>query len=168
MDLAEIERHVEAAAQLLKAASNPQRLLILCHLSQGERSVGELELLVGMRQAHLSQQLARLRQEALVRTRRDSRTIFYSLASGEAQRLIGLLYELYCSGGGAPADRPRAVRAAGGAVPQRPRPAAPAERIRAARTAPPRTADRGPRSTRGAAAPARQPAKTAGARRTTK
>lgn len=86
----------EQASRFLKTLSNPNRLLILCILSQGERSVGELEELLKIRQPTLSQQLAILRDEALVETRRDGKQIFYKLASDETERVIGLLYELYC------------------------------------------------------------------------
>ena len=97
MNPKKLERQAHAAASLLKAASNPRRLLILCHLTDGEKSVGELEQRLAMRQPHLSQHLARLRRDKLVRTRRASRTIYYRLASNEAKRLIALLYDLYCS-----------------------------------------------------------------------
>lgn len=100
MNLSKIERNVHLAAKLLKATANPQRLLLLCHLTKGEKSVGELEELLGMRQANLSQHLGRLRQDKLVLTRRDARTIYYSLGSVEAERLIRLLYEMFCAGTG--------------------------------------------------------------------
>jgi ArsR family transcriptional regulator, virulence genes transcriptional regulator len=97
-----------AATALLKALANPHRLVILCHLANGEQSVGELEALLGVRQPHLSQHLARLRRDALVRTRRNSRTIYYRLNSSAAAQVLRLLYELYCS------RRPVRRRAAGG------------------------------------------------------
>ena len=84
------------AADFLKSLGHEQRLLILCHLASGERSVGELEAALGARQAAVSQQLARLRHEGLVTTRRDGKTIFYGLADERAQRMIGLLSELFC------------------------------------------------------------------------
>ena len=70
--------------------------MILCHLGQGEMSVGALEEALGMRQAAVSQMLARLREEGLVSTRRDGKTIYYALADDRTRRMIGLLYELYC------------------------------------------------------------------------
>jgi ArsR family transcriptional regulator len=85
------------AAQFLKALANPSRLVILCQLIEGERSVGELEELLGVRQPSLSQQLARLRADGLVNTRRDSKRIYYSLASQEAEVVISALYRLFCS-----------------------------------------------------------------------
>ena len=76
---------------------NERRLLILCHLSQGERSVGELEDLVGLSQSALSQHLARLRNDNLVRTRRSAQNIYYSLNGQEAQTIMTTLHGLYCT-----------------------------------------------------------------------
>lgn len=86
-----------AATRFLKSLSNPHRLMVLCHLLGGERTVGDLERALGIQQAHLSQQLARLRRDGLVRTRRHSRSIYYSLGSQEAQQMIGMLYSLFCA-----------------------------------------------------------------------
>lgn len=86
----------EAATAFLKALSHEGRLMILCHLSGGERSVTELEALLGCRQAAVSQQLARLRAEGLVTCRRDGKTIFYALADEKVRRTIGLLHDLFC------------------------------------------------------------------------
>lgn len=97
IDPIQMAASAEQAARFLKTLANPNRLLILCILSQGERSVGELEGLLKIRQPTLSQQLAILRDEALVETRREGKQIFYRLASEETERVIGLLYELYCS-----------------------------------------------------------------------
>ena len=71
--------------------------MILCHLGSGERSVGELESLLGIRQAAVSQMLARLREEGLVSTRREGKTIFYSLATEDTSRVINLLYDIFCA-----------------------------------------------------------------------
>ncbi|EIE49484.1 ArsR family transcriptional regulator [Citreicella sp. 357] len=84
------------AAGFLKTLAHEGRLMILCHLGSGEKSVGELEILLGIRQAAVSQMLARLREEGLVSTRRDGKTIFYSLANDDTGRVIGLLYEIFC------------------------------------------------------------------------
>ncbi|MCA0939165.1 helix-turn-helix transcriptional regulator [Yangia mangrovi] len=84
------------AAGFLKTLAHEGRLMILCHLGSGEKSVGELEGLLGMRQAAVSQMLARLREEGLVNTRRDGKTIYYSLATEDTARVIGLLYEIFC------------------------------------------------------------------------
>ena len=88
-----------AAAQaggLLKTLANPDRLMLLCQLAQGEQPVGALEAALDIRQPTLSQQLAVLRQEGLVATRRDGKQIHYSVASPEALAVLRLLYQLYC------------------------------------------------------------------------
>jgi len=84
------------AAGFLKAMAHEGRLMILCHLNSGEKSVTELEALLSSRQAAVSQQLARLRMEGLVSFRRDGKAIYYSLADGKAKRMIGLLYDMFC------------------------------------------------------------------------
>ena len=88
--------NARAASRFLKALANENRLLLLCLLAEGERSVSELEAQLGLRQPTISQQLARLRAEELVATRRDGKAIYYSLASEEARRVVQLLYELFC------------------------------------------------------------------------
>ncbi|WP_164661963.1 helix-turn-helix transcriptional regulator [Tropicibacter sp. Alg240-R139] len=85
------------AAAYLKTLAHEGRLMILCHLGTGERSVGELEELLQMRQAAVSQMLARLRDEGLVTTRRDGKTIYYSLLDHKTEQVIGLLHSLFCS-----------------------------------------------------------------------
>ena len=90
--------HAQRASRLLKAMSNERRLMVLCHLSLGERSVGELERLVGLSQSALSQHLARLRRDKLVDTRRDKQTIYYSLSSPEVRAIMGTVYEVFCGG----------------------------------------------------------------------
>lgn len=89
--------HARAASDLLKALAHETRLMILCLLVDGEKSVGELEQLMLMRQPSVSQQLARLRFDRLVNARRDGRTIYYSLGSEEAKKVVTLLYDLYCN-----------------------------------------------------------------------
>jgi DNA-binding transcriptional ArsR family regulator len=92
-----MRRHAADAAGLMKALGNESRLLILCVLAEGERSVGELNDVVSLSQSALSQQLARLRAQGLVSTRRESQTIYYSLADGPANRVIHLLHEIFCA-----------------------------------------------------------------------
>ena len=87
----------EKASTFLKTMANSHRLLILCCLVDGERSVGELEELLGVRQPTLSQQLARLREEGLVTPRRAGKMVYYSIASDEAVALITLLYDRFCT-----------------------------------------------------------------------
>ncbi len=86
----------EAAAELLKTLGNPQRLRILCLLVDGEYSVGEINAHLPLSQSALSQHLAVLREQALVETRREAQTIYYTLAEGPARTLLGTLHELYC------------------------------------------------------------------------
>lgn len=88
------------ACSLLKVLANPDRLLLLCQMSQGEYAVAELEALTGIRQPTLSQQLTVLRQEKLAVTRREGKQIFYRIDSQEALAVIKTLYELYCGGSG--------------------------------------------------------------------
>ncbi len=86
----------QAAADMLRALSHEARLMILCMLADGEKSVNELEGLLDLRQSSVSQQLARLRADRLVEKRRDGKTIYYSLASNEARAVINVLYDIYC------------------------------------------------------------------------
>ncbi|MBA3910965.1 MAG: transcriptional regulator [Rhodobacter sp.] len=86
------------AAAFLKALSHEGRLMILCHLAAGERSVTELERLLESRQAAVSQQLARLRLEGLVATRREGKAVFYSIQDQKVLRLVRLLEEMYGPG----------------------------------------------------------------------
>ncbi len=92
----DMQEHAADAAGLMKALGNESRLMILCVLAEGERSVGELNKVVPLSQSALSQQLARLRQQGLVKTRRESQTIYYSLGEGPADRVINLLHDIYC------------------------------------------------------------------------
>lgn len=96
--------HAGDAADLMKALGNESRLMILCMLADGERSVGDLNEIIPLSQSALSQQLARLRTQGLVKTRRESQTIHYSLAEGPADQVIRLLHSIYC-GAGLAADK---------------------------------------------------------------
>ena len=87
------------ACSLMKLLANPDRLLILCELSQGERRVGELEALLGIVQPTLSQQLTVLREHEVVSTRRDGKNIHYSLSSPHALAVMKTLYEQFCHAG---------------------------------------------------------------------
>lgn len=95
------------ASELLKALSHEGRLLILCLLAEGERSVSELEDVMRMPQAAVSQQLARLRFDRLVNTRREGRTIYYSIATAEVASVIETLYDLFCAPVRKPGEWPR-------------------------------------------------------------
>lgn len=85
-----------AAATFLKALSHEGRLMILCHLNSGEKSVTELEQLLALRQAAVSQQLARLRSDGLVSTRREGKAIFYAIHDPKVRQTIALVYEMFC------------------------------------------------------------------------
>ena len=84
------------ASNFLKAISHEGRLMILCHLVSGEKSVSELEALLSTRQAAVSQQLSRLRLEGLVTPRRDGKTIYYKLADDRPRKMLELVYEMFC------------------------------------------------------------------------
>ncbi|MDA0319780.1 MAG: metalloregulator ArsR/SmtB family transcription factor [Proteobacteria bacterium] len=87
------------ASRFLKAISHEGRLMILCYLASGEKSVTDLETLLSSRQAAVSQQLARLRSEGLVFARRDGKTIYYRLADKRATRILDVVYDIFCNKG---------------------------------------------------------------------
>jgi len=97
--MAELRDNAARAAALLKSMANPSRLLILCSLADGEKAVGQLVGAVGASQSGLSQHLAVLRRENLVATRREAQSIFYSLASKEAEAVMATLYQVFCAKG---------------------------------------------------------------------
>lgn len=95
----ELDRMVgnaKRASDFLKALAHESRLMILCILAEGEKSVSELEDILNLRQPTVSQQLARLRADGLVSTRRDGKAIYYNLASQEARVVIGAIYDVFC------------------------------------------------------------------------
>lgn len=99
----DLERMVKSARQasdFLKALSHESRLLILCLLAEGEKSVGELEEFLLQRQSTVSQQLARLRLEGLVTARRDGKAIYYSLANEDVSAILNAIYGIFCGKGG--------------------------------------------------------------------
>ena len=95
-DLEALGRSAAQACRLMKVLSNPDRLLLLCQLSQGEKRVGELEELVGLAQPSLYQQLGVLREEGLVSTRREGKNIYYAIASVQALAVMNVLVEQFC------------------------------------------------------------------------
>ena len=95
-ELDEMMENARNATNFLKALSHEGRLLILCHLASGEKSVTELEDLLSARQAAVSQQLARLRLEGLVDYRRDGKAIYYRLGDERAKRMIEMVYDMFC------------------------------------------------------------------------
>jgi DNA-binding transcriptional ArsR family regulator len=97
LSLQDMQQSAGQACRLLKVLSNPDRLMILCQLAQGEMRVGELEEALGIVQPTLSQQLTVLRDEELVSTRREGKNIYYQLSSVQALALMKVLYEQFCS-----------------------------------------------------------------------
>lgn len=95
-DLERMVDNAKRASDFLKALAHESRLMILCILAEGEKSVSELEDLLSLRQPTVSQQLARLRADGLVSTRRDGKAIYYKLASEEARIVIGAIYDVFC------------------------------------------------------------------------
>lgn len=87
----------DRASELLKAVSNRHRLLILCRLVEGEKSVGQLADFLGIRDSTVSQHLALLRRERIIAGRRDGQTIWYRIESEPARQIVGVLYAAYCA-----------------------------------------------------------------------
>lgn len=102
LDAETMGEHAGEAARLLKALANDKRLLILCMLIDGEHSVGELNERLDLSQSALSQHLAVLREEGLVRTRREAQSIYYSLVDGPVHDIIAVLHRTYCGSGDKP------------------------------------------------------------------
>lgn len=96
MDLAALRSAAASCCRLMKVLSNPDRLLLLCQLAQGEKRVGQLEELVGIEQPTLSQQLGVLRDEHLVSTRREGKHIYYRIESEQALAVMNVVYEQFC------------------------------------------------------------------------
>ena len=92
-----MEAAADQASELLKALSNRHRLLIICQLIDGERSVGELAEFLNLRDSTVSQHLALLRKDGLVAARRDAQTIYYSIASDPAREVLKTLYQVFCA-----------------------------------------------------------------------
>ncbi len=97
IDGTEMEAAADQASDLLKALSNRHRLLIICQLIDGERSVGDLAQLLDLRDSTVSQHLALLRKDGLVSACRDGQTIYYSIASDPAREVLKTLYQVYCA-----------------------------------------------------------------------
>ncbi len=95
--LEKLLQNAREASDFLKALSHENRLLLLCLLCEKERSVGELENILALRQATVSQQLARLRYDDLVTTRRDGKTIYYSIANDDIRRFVSVIYDMFCT-----------------------------------------------------------------------
>ncbi len=91
-----LQNKATEAAEFMRLFSTPSRLMLLCHIAQRERSVGEIQNELGLKQPALSQQLAELRQAGLVKTRRQSRAINYSIADERVEAVMDLLLKLFC------------------------------------------------------------------------
>jgi DNA-binding transcriptional ArsR family regulator len=96
-EVARLRGSAVRVTDLLKAMANPSRLMILCQLAEGEKSVGEMESVVGLSQSGLSQHLAVLRRKRIVATRREAQSIYYSLASKEVEEIMASLYRIFCA-----------------------------------------------------------------------
>jgi DNA-binding transcriptional ArsR family regulator len=96
IDAEAMKAHADDAVRMLKALANRSRLMVLCALTHGELTVGQINQLIPLSQSALSQHLAVLRRDEMVRTRREAQTIYYSLADGPAANLIQVLHDLYC------------------------------------------------------------------------
>jgi DNA-binding transcriptional ArsR family regulator len=104
LDPGALRQAADGASRLLKALSNPDRLLLLCHLAEGETCVADLEQLSGIAQPTLSQQLGVLREQGLVSTRREGKNIHYRIDSPQALAVLVVLYQQFC---GMPKGRKR-------------------------------------------------------------
>ena len=95
-ELTELHDMASHACELLKAMANEWRLMILCQLSEGEKTVSELQSILGLSQSALSQHLAVLRREKIVSARKEAQSVYYSLAGHEATRVMETLHDLFC------------------------------------------------------------------------
>lgn len=96
-ELEQMAENAKQATDFMKAMAHESRLMILCYLSSGEKSVMELEKLLALRQPTVSQQLARLRLERLITARRDGKTIYYSIADDRALKMMEVVYSMFCA-----------------------------------------------------------------------
>jgi DNA-binding transcriptional ArsR family regulator len=111
MNINMMEAAADNASDLLKALANRHRLLIVCQLIDGERSVGGLAEFLGLRDSTVSQHLALLRKDGLVSARRDAQTIYYSIASNPAREILTALYRVYCTPSNGKTSRKKIMRA---------------------------------------------------------
>lgn len=105
MNIQDMEVTADRVAELMKVLSHKHRLMVLCQLVEGEKSVGELARLLDIRETAMSQQLALLRKDGLVAPRREGQTIYYALARDDIRRLMEFLYETYCGPDGRAEER---------------------------------------------------------------
>ena len=95
-DIKKMEEAADRASRMMKTLGHSGRLMLLCNLAEGERSVGDLARDLGMSQSSISQHLMRMRSEGLVETRRESQTVYYRLSGGDVQKVIDALYGIFC------------------------------------------------------------------------
>lgn len=105
-ELDQLMQKARKASDFLKALSHENRLLLLCLLAEKERSVSDLENILSLRQPTVSQQLARLRLDGLVTTRRDGKAIYYSIANDDVRQVISIIYQIFCEPPAAEAPKP--------------------------------------------------------------
>lgn len=110
MNVQDLQTNSAAAASLLKVLSNRYRLMVLCELISGERSVTQLEAVVPLSQSALSQHLAKLRETGLVATRREAQVIYYSLEDARVACILGVMHELFCAPGTGKKGQPSKTR----------------------------------------------------------
>lgn len=96
MKISKVEKTAEQVTSLMKVLSSKNRFMILCALVDGEKSVGEIAAIIGIREAATSQQLMLLRKDLIVRSRREAQTIYYSIARDDVRKLMDFIYENYC------------------------------------------------------------------------
>jgi DNA-binding transcriptional ArsR family regulator len=96
MQMKDLQKTAGTVSELMKSLGNPKRLLLLCQLVEGEKSVSELAQLTAMREPAVSQQLALLRKDGIVAARRDGQNVLYDLVRGDVRKLIAFLYATYC------------------------------------------------------------------------
>lgn len=96
MKISKVEKTAEQVTSLMKVLSSKNRFMILCALADGEKSVGEIAAIIGIREAATSQQLMLLRKDSIVRSRREAQTIYYSIAREDVRKLMDFIYENYC------------------------------------------------------------------------
>lgn len=99
MNIKQMKKSADSACAFLKSLAHPDRIMIVCHLADGEKSVGELAGALDLRASTVSQHLALLRREGILKARREGQTVWYSVKTEGARALVGLLYKMHCHAG---------------------------------------------------------------------
>lgn len=105
MKILQMKKSADSACGLLKALAHPDRLMIICHLAAGERAVGDIAEALDLRASTVSQHLALLRREGILKSRRQGQTVWYSVGTPMAEQLVSTLYKMYCPNGAAAKKR---------------------------------------------------------------